>query len=72
VALHHDTVAPSFMVGDHLRSGALVEVPPDYRSIEPGMYAVYARRSHLTLEVRVLIDFLAEASATNTASSSRP
>lgn len=62
-ALQHQGIVlqPSFMVGDHLRSGALVEVLPAYRSIELGVYAVYASRKHLTPKVRVLIDFLAEA-----------
>lgn len=62
-ALQHQGIVlqPSFMVGAHLHSGALVEVLPDYRSIELGVYAVYASRKHLTPKVRVLIDFLAEA-----------
>jgi DNA-binding transcriptional LysR family regulator len=62
-ALQHQGIVlqPSFMVGGHLRSGALVEVMPGYRSIELGVYAVYASRKHLTPKVRVLIDFLAKA-----------
>ncbi|HMM84046.1 LysR family transcriptional regulator [Azohydromonas sp.] len=62
-ALQHQGIVlqPSFMVGAHLRSGALVEVLPDHRSIELGVYAVYASRKHLTPKVRVLIDYLAEA-----------
>jgi DNA-binding transcriptional LysR family regulator len=52
---------PSFMVGTHLRSGALVELLPQYRSMELGVYAVYASRQHVTPKVRVLIDFLVEA-----------
>jgi DNA-binding transcriptional LysR family regulator len=62
-ALQHQGIVlqPSFMVGQHLRSGALVEVLPDYRSIELGVYAVYASRKHLPPKVRVLIDFLGEA-----------
>lgn len=62
-ALQHQGIVlqPSFMVGAHLHSGALVEVLPDYRSIELGVYAVYASRKHLTPKVRVLIDFLVEA-----------
>ncbi|WP_137894646.1 LysR family transcriptional regulator [Ramlibacter sp. 2FC] len=52
---------PSFLVGAHLRSGALVEVLPEYRSIELGVYAVYPTRKHLTPKVRALIDFLVEA-----------
>ena len=39
----------------------LVEVLPQYRSIELGVYAVYASRRHVAPKVRVLIDFLVEA-----------
>jgi len=52
---------PSFLVGAHLASGALVEVLPQYRSIELGIYAVYPTRKHLTPKVRALIDFLVDA-----------
>ena len=52
---------PSFLVGEELASGALVEVLPEYRSIELGVYALYPSRKHLTPKVRVLIDFLVEA-----------
>lgn len=52
---------PSFLVSSHLASGALVEVMPEYRSIELGVYAVYPSKKHLTPKVRVLIDFLVEA-----------
>jgi DNA-binding transcriptional LysR family regulator len=62
-ALQHQGIVlqPSFMVGTHLHSGALVEVLPQYRSLELGVYAVYASRKHVTPKVRVLIDFLVEA-----------
>lgn len=67
-ALQHQGIVlqPSFMVGQHLRSGALVEVLPGYRSLELGVYAVYASRKHLTPKVRVLIDFLVAAFRTPT------
>jgi DNA-binding transcriptional LysR family regulator len=52
---------PSFLVGAHLASGALVEVLPQYRSIELGVYAVFPTRKHLTPRVRALIDFLVNA-----------
>lgn len=52
---------PSFLVGAHLASGALVEVLPQYRSIELGVYAVYPSRKHLAPKVRSLIEFLVEA-----------
>lgn len=52
---------PSFLVGPHLDSGALVEVMPEYRSTELGVYAVYPSRRHLTPKVRALVDFLVDA-----------
>lgn len=62
-ALHHQGIIfqPSFMVAEHLAAGALVQVLPDYRSADVGVYAVYPTRKHLTPKVRALIDFLAEA-----------
>ncbi|MEZ5646445.1 MAG: LysR family transcriptional regulator [Burkholderiaceae bacterium] len=64
-ALQHQGVVlqPSFLVGHHLQSGALVELLPDYRSQELGVYAVYPSRKHVSLKVRVLVDFLAQAFA---------
>ena len=52
---------PSFLVGAHLASGALVEVLPEHRSIELGVYAIYPSRKHLTPKVRALIEFLVNA-----------
>lgn len=62
-ALHHQGIVlqPSFLVATHLASGALVELLPQYRSMELGVYAVYPSRKHLTPKVRVLIDFLVQA-----------
>ena len=62
-AVQHQGIVlqPSFLVGAHLASGALVEVLPQYRSIELGVYAIYPTRKHLTPKVRALIDFLVEA-----------
>jgi DNA-binding transcriptional LysR family regulator len=62
-ALQHQGVVlqPSFLVGPHLQSGALVEVLPAYRSVELGVFAVYPSRKYLTPKVRVLIDFLVDA-----------
>ncbi len=61
VALGHEGIIlqPTFMVHEDLRTGALVEVLPQYRSVELGIYAVYPTRKHLSPKVRVLIDYLA-------------
>lgn len=62
-AVQHQGIVlqPSFLVGPHLASGALVEVLPQYRSKEFGIYVVYPSRRHLSPKVRVLIDFLLDA-----------
>ena len=61
-ALAHQGVIlqPSFLVGPDLVAGTLVELLPQYRSIELGIYAVYPTRKHVSQKVRALIDFLAE------------
>jgi DNA-binding transcriptional LysR family regulator len=59
---HHGVVLqPTFLVGPDLAAGRLVELMPEYRSIELGVYAVYPSRRHVAPKVRLLIDFLAEA-----------
>jgi DNA-binding transcriptional LysR family regulator len=49
---------PSFLVGDDLAAGALVELMPEFRSLELGIYAVYPTRKHVLPKVRALLDFL--------------
>lgn len=64
VAALHDlgiVLQPSFMVGQHLASGALVELMPQYRAVELGIYAVYPSRKQLAPKVRQLVDHLAES-----------
>ncbi len=51
---------PSFIVGNDVRDGTLVELMPQYRSSELGIYAVYPTRRYVLPRVRALIDFLAE------------
>jgi len=60
-ALKHQGIIlqPSFLVEEDLRSGALVELLPRYRSAEFGIYAVYPSRQYVSAKVRLLIDFLA-------------
>ncbi len=63
VALGHEGIVlePSFMLADDLAAGRLVQVLPDYRSLEMGIYAVYPSRKFVAPKVRVLIDYLADA-----------
>jgi DNA-binding transcriptional LysR family regulator len=52
---------PAFLVAEDLRSGRLVEVLPEYRSLELGIYALYPTRKHVLPKVRLLIDYLVES-----------
>lgn len=54
---------PTFLIADELRSGLLVEVLPQYRSLELGIYALYPTRKHVLPKVRLLIDYLAQSFA---------
>lgn len=49
---------PSFLVGDDLAAGTLLELMPEFRSLELGIYAVYPTRKHVSPKVRALLDFL--------------
>ncbi|MBI5259442.1 MAG: LysR family transcriptional regulator [Burkholderiales bacterium] len=62
-AVRHQGIVlqPSFLVAPWLQSGELVEVLPQFRSIELGIYAVYPSRRHVTAKVRLMIDFLVAA-----------
>lgn len=59
---HHGMVMqPDFLLYQALRSGALVQLLPQYEAVELGIYAVYASRRQLPLKLRYLIDFLVES-----------
>jgi DNA-binding transcriptional LysR family regulator len=61
-ALAHEGIIlqPTFLVGEDLAEGRLVELFPQYRAATLGVYAVYGSRMHLATKVRVMIDFLAK------------
>jgi DNA-binding transcriptional LysR family regulator len=63
VALSHQGVIlqPTFLIGDDLKAGTLVELMPQYRSLELGIYAIYPSRKHMLPKARLLIDYLADA-----------
>ena len=50
---------PTFLVDKNLADGSLIELMPQYRSLELGIYAVYPTRKHVSTKVRALIEFLA-------------
>lgn len=51
---------PTFVVAEQLRAGSLVQVLPQYRTLELHLYAVYLSQRHLPGKVRVFIDYLAD------------
>ena len=51
---------PSFLVGEDLRRKALVELVPEFRAVELGVFAVYPTRRYLLPRVRAMVDFLVE------------
>lgn len=61
-ALAHQGIIlqPTFLVGEDLAAGTLIELMPQFSSMELGIYAVYPTRKHVPPKVRALIDFLAE------------
>ena len=60
--LHQGIVLqPTFLVGPDIEAGRLVEVLPQYRSVEMDIHAVYPTRKHVSPKVRLLIDFLVES-----------
>jgi DNA-binding transcriptional LysR family regulator len=65
LALAHQGIIlqPTFLVGSDLKSGALVELMPEYRCAELGVFAVYPSRKHVAAKVRALVEFLAGALA---------
>jgi DNA-binding transcriptional LysR family regulator len=54
---------PDFLVAGDLRSGALVELMPEYQVLTLGIHAVYPSRKHLPVKTRRMVDFLVEAFA---------
>lgn len=51
---------PTFLIDQELASGQLVEILPQFRSVELGIYAVYPSRKFVLPKVRALVAFLEE------------
>lgn len=51
---------PSFIIGDDIRRGDLVEVLPAYRFVELGVYIIYPTRKYVPPKVQAMINFLVE------------
>ncbi len=52
---------PTFLIGEDLRAGRLIELLPDFRMPDIDVLAVYPSRRHLSAKVRAMVEFLAEA-----------
>lgn len=67
LALRGDGIflAPSFMVADDIRSGALRRLLPAHKPVEFAINAVYPHRHNLSTKVRSFIDLLVERFATH-------
>ena len=51
---------PDFLVTQELKTGQLVEILPEYRAAELGIYPVYPSRKFVLPKVRAMIEFLSE------------
>ena len=49
---------PTFIAGAELQAGQLVSILPDYHPPEIAIYALYPPNRHLSVKLRLLIDFL--------------
>jgi len=52
---------PTFLIGDDLRTGRLVQILPEYRLPDIDILALYPSRRHVSAKVRAAIDFLVNA-----------
>jgi DNA-binding transcriptional LysR family regulator len=51
---------PTFIAGDALERGTLRAVLQDFRAPPLALYAIYPPTRHLSVKVRLFIDFLVE------------
>lgn len=51
---------PTFIVGEDIKSGRLVQLLPEYQLLELNIYLIFASRLHLAPKVRSFIEFFAE------------
>ncbi|MGD2172928.1 MAG: LysR family transcriptional regulator [Gammaproteobacteria bacterium] len=59
-ALAHQGIIlqPTFLIGEDLAAGRLIELMPEYRALELGIYALYPTRKHVAPKVRAMVEFL--------------
>jgi hypothetical protein len=52
-------LAPDYIVENELKSGHLIRLLPEYRTVEMPVHAVYPHGRYLSAKTRTFIDFLA-------------
>ena len=57
---HGIVLLPTFIVGADLQAGSLRSILVDYKPPEISLYAIYPQTRHLSVKVRLFIDFLVE------------
>ena len=55
---HGIALLPTFIAGADLQAGSLRSILTDYKAPEISVYAIYPQTRHLSVKVRVFIDFL--------------
>ena len=58
---HGVILQPDFLVAQDIRQGRLLELMPDHKGPEIGIYALYPSRQYLPVKTRRIVDFLAAA-----------
>lgn len=62
---HGMVCLPTYLVGDDLAAGRLVQLLPDALELEASLYAIYPQSQHPSPKVRALIDYLADVLGPN-------
>ncbi|GAA4326323.1 LysR family transcriptional regulator [Pigmentiphaga soli] len=57
---HGIALLPTFIVGEHLRSGSLRAILPRYKAPETSIYALYPPARYLPVKLRAFVDFLSD------------
>ncbi len=52
---------PTFLIGNDLSAGTLIQLLPDYRLPDIDVLALYPSRRHLSAKIRAVVDFLVDA-----------
>ncbi|WP_013324140.1 LysR family transcriptional regulator [Gloeothece verrucosa] len=49
---------PTFIIGDELKTGSLVQVLPDYFGLELFVYVIYPTNRHLSIKIQLFTEFV--------------